>query len=129
MSRGRSVHPATSFQAARRRTSQTVAVMSSTASASSQPPSIHWNGQNRLPGWYQLPEQGTGWFTVAIGGTLLAAGNLADNRAHHWPVWLFWLLIVVMLIAAVLNTAIRMSGGQRARRSAGVEPAPAAEPH
>ena len=38
-------------QAARRRTSQTVAAMSSTDSASSQPPSIHWKGQNRLPGW------------------------------------------------------------------------------
>jgi hypothetical protein len=38
-------------QAARRRTSQTVAAMSSTDSASSQPPSIHWNGQNRLAGW------------------------------------------------------------------------------
>jgi hypothetical protein len=37
-------------QAARRRTSQTVAAMSSTDSASSQPPSIHWNGQNRLVG-------------------------------------------------------------------------------
>jgi Methyltransferase domain len=37
-------------QAARRRTSQTVAAMSSTDSASSQPPSIHWNGQNRLTG-------------------------------------------------------------------------------
>jgi hypothetical protein len=37
-------------QAARRRTSQTVAAMSSTESASSQPPSIHWKGQNRLPG-------------------------------------------------------------------------------
>jgi hypothetical protein len=29
-----------------------VAAMSSTDSASSQPPSIHWKGQNRLPGWY-----------------------------------------------------------------------------
>jgi DNA-binding FadR family transcriptional regulator len=38
-------------QAARRRTSQTVAAMSSTDSASSQPPSINWNGQNRLAGW------------------------------------------------------------------------------
>ncbi|MFZ0192797.1 MAG: aminoglycoside phosphotransferase family protein [Streptosporangiaceae bacterium] len=38
-------------QAARRRTSQTVAAMSSTDKASSQPPSIHWNGQKRLPGW------------------------------------------------------------------------------
>ena len=37
-------------QAARRRTSQMVAAMSSTDSASSQPLSIHWNGQNRLAG-------------------------------------------------------------------------------
>ena len=51
-----SLHPLqvpspTGPQAARRRTSQTVAAMSSTDSASSQPPSIHWNGQNRLAGW------------------------------------------------------------------------------
>jgi hypothetical protein len=39
------------IQAARRRTSQTAAPISSTDSASSQPPSIHWNGQNRLTGW------------------------------------------------------------------------------
>jgi hypothetical protein len=38
-------------QAARRRTSHTVTAMSSTESASRQPPSIHWNGQNRLAGW------------------------------------------------------------------------------
>jgi hypothetical protein len=38
-------------QAARRWTSQMVAAMSSTDSASSQPPSIHWNGQNRVAGW------------------------------------------------------------------------------
>jgi hypothetical protein len=38
-------------QAARRPTSQTVAAMSSTDSAISQPPSSHWNGQNRVTGW------------------------------------------------------------------------------
>ena len=38
-------------QAARRRTSQMVAAMSRADSASSQPPSIHWKGQNRLAGW------------------------------------------------------------------------------
>jgi hypothetical protein len=38
------------LQAARRPTTQTVTAMSSTDSASSQPPSIHWNGQNRLAG-------------------------------------------------------------------------------
>jgi hypothetical protein len=39
------------YQVARRRTSQMVAAVSSMESASSHPPSIHWNGQNRLPGW------------------------------------------------------------------------------
>jgi hypothetical protein len=43
--------PSAGGQVGRRRTSQTAAAMSSTDSASSQPPSIHWNGQNRLPGW------------------------------------------------------------------------------
>jgi hypothetical protein len=38
------------LQAARLRTSQTVAAMRRRDSASSQPPSIHWNGQNRLAG-------------------------------------------------------------------------------
>jgi hypothetical protein len=37
---------------ARRWTSQTVVVMRSRESASTQVPSIHWNGQNRLAGWY-----------------------------------------------------------------------------
>jgi hypothetical protein len=39
------------FHTARRWTSQTVAAISSADSARSQPPSIHWNGQNRLAGW------------------------------------------------------------------------------
>jgi len=38
-------------QVARRRTSQTVTAMSSADSASSQPASIHWKGQNRAAGW------------------------------------------------------------------------------
>jgi hypothetical protein len=65
----------------------------------------------------------TGWFTVAVGATLLAAEQtwqVIDR--HRWPVWLFWLLIIVMLGASVLNTAVRMirseqvagSGGQQA---------------
>jgi hypothetical protein len=28
-----------------------ITAMSSADAASSQPPSIHWNGQNRLAGW------------------------------------------------------------------------------
>jgi uncharacterized membrane protein YhhN len=70
----------------------------------------------------------TGWFTVAAGATLLAAGETWQVVGRHgWPVWLFWLLIVVMLAAAVLNTAVRLISDQRTRRPAGSGPAPAAE--
>ena len=51
----------------------------------------------------------TGWFTVAIGATLLGAEqtwHLVEQ--HHWPGWVFWLVLVVMIGLAVLNTALRM---------------------
>jgi len=41
-----------SHYAARRWTNQTAVPMRSRESANSQPPSIHWKGQNRLAGWY-----------------------------------------------------------------------------
>jgi len=47
---------------------------------------------------------------VAIGATLLAIDQtwqVIDR--YHWPMWLFWLLIVLMLGASVLNTALRMN--------------------
>jgi hypothetical protein len=52
----------------------------------------------------------TGWFTVALGASLLGAGQtwLITGR-YEWPVWLFWLLLVVMLGLSVLYTALRMS--------------------
>jgi len=70
----------------------------------------------------------TGWFTVAAGATLLAAGETWQITKHYgWPAWLFWLLIAIMLTVALLNTAVWMISEEHARRSAGAEPAPAAE--
>jgi hypothetical protein len=70
----------------------------------------------------------TGWFTVAGGAALLAAAETWQITEYYgWPVWLCWLLIVVMLTAAVLNTAVRMIGDQRMRRSGAAEPGPTAE--
>ena len=64
----------------------------------------------------------TGWFTVAIGAALLAAEQTWQLiERHHWPGWLFWPLIVVMLGASVLNTALRMSRDERAAGS-GAQP-------
>jgi hypothetical protein len=37
-------------------------------------------------------------------------------RCHGWPGWLFWLRVVVMLAAAVLNTAVQMISDARTRR-------------
>jgi hypothetical protein len=39
------------IQTARRRTIQTVTAINNTDGASSQPPSVHWNDQNRLAEW------------------------------------------------------------------------------
>ena len=69
-----------------------------------------------------------GWFTVAAGATLLAAGQTCQIVQHYgWPVWLFWLLIAVMLTAAVLNTAVLMISGTHTRHAGGTKSAPAAE--
>lgn len=64
----------------------------------------------------------TGWFTVAGGATLLAAGE-TWRLVHHygWPAWLFWLLVVVMLMVAVLNTAVQMINAARDRQASGAE--------
>jgi len=61
----------------------------------------------------------TGWFTVALGATLLAAEQTWQVIDRHgWPGWLFWPLIIVMLGASVLNTALRMIHDQRAAGTA-----------
>jgi hypothetical protein len=66
----------------------------------------------------------TGWYTVASGAFLLAAGETWEVTRHYdWPVWVFWALMVVMLLACLLNTAIRMIGDHRSRPSARAEPA------
>jgi hypothetical protein len=74
-----------------------------------------------------LQSKSAGWFTVAAGATLLAAGETWQIVRHYsWHVWVFWLLVAVMLAAAVLNTAVLMTGDGHMRHAAAAEP-PAAE--
>ena len=89
-----------------------------------------WTRRFRAATWAQLSgvqreqlssfrNKATGWFTVAAGALLLAAGETWQvTRDRGWPVWVFWLLAVAMLLAAVLNTAVRMIGDAQSRRSA-----------
>jgi hypothetical protein len=61
----------------------------------------------------------TGWFTVAFGAALLAAEQTWQViERQHWPAWLFWILIIVMLGVSVLNTALRMTHGRAAGSAA-----------
>jgi hypothetical protein len=56
----------------------------------------------------------TGWFTVALGAALLTAEQTWQVISRYrWPAWLFWFLIIVMLGASVLNTALRMIHDER----------------
>jgi hypothetical protein len=57
----------------------------------------------------------TGWFTVSLGAALLAIDETWQLVSRqHWPAWLFWLLIIVMLGVSVLNTALRMIRDEQA---------------
>jgi len=70
----------------------------------------------------------TGWCTVAAGALLLAAGESWQiTRRYDWSGWVFWLLVAVMLVGCLLNTAIRMISGHHARTPpvAGAVPGPA----
>jgi hypothetical protein len=57
----------------------------------------------------RFQSKATGWFTVAAGAALLAAGDTWHVvQQYGWPVWLFWLLVAVMLVVAVVPTAIQV---------------------
>lgn len=51
---------------------------------------------------------------MALGALLLAAEQTWHVvESHDWPAWLFWLLLIVMLGASVLNTTLRMIRDQQ----------------
>jgi glyoxylate carboligase len=50
-----------------------------------------------------------GWLVVASGGFLLAVKETWEFiDLLHWPVWVFWALIVVMTILAISNAVRRV---------------------
>jgi hypothetical protein len=85
-----------------------------------RPPSAWW--WLLPPVMYVLRRRWNTAFRQAVGETWQVI------ERHSWPVWLFWLLIVVMLAVSMLNTAARTISQQHTRHPAGAEPASAAEP-
>lgn len=51
----------------------------------------------------------TGWWLVALGALLIASKETWELiEIYHLPTWLFWVAVVVLLVLAGLNTALRM---------------------
>ena len=56
----------------------------------------------------------TGWFIVAAGALLLATKETWELvEQFEWPVWLFWVLVVVVFILCVANAAARMNNSNK----------------
>jgi hypothetical protein len=54
----------------------------------------------------------TGWFTVAAGAFLIALKETFELvELYELPLAVYWITVVVLSIAAISNTAIRMSRG------------------
>lgn len=62
-----------------------------------------------------LIDTASGWLFVGLGGLLIAVKETWELTEHHeWPLAAFVVLIVVMLVLTVANTALRV------KRSAGM---------
>jgi hypothetical protein len=55
----------------------------------------------------------TGWLLVGAGGLLIATKETWELREHfEWPVWIFWVLCVVMAVLCLANAGRRMERSQ-----------------
>lgn len=64
-----------------------------------------------------------GWLVVATGGFLLAVKETWELVEDiHFPQWVFWVLIVVMPIAAIANSAVRSTNTRKLLEPEAVRP-------
>jgi hypothetical protein len=55
-----------------------------------------------------------GWVIVALGGYLIAAKETWELiQDLHWSDWVFWVLVVVLPIAAIANTAFKGNDSEK----------------
>ena len=63
-----------------------------------------------MVGLVSYMNKATGWFYVAAGAFLIALKETDELvEGHEWPTAVFWVLVVVMLGIAAVNTAFWMS--------------------
>ncbi|MFC4946143.1 hypothetical protein [Pseudonocardia sp. GCM10023141] len=63
---------------------------------------------DQLDGLFSYVNKATGWFFVAGGAALIAVKETWELvELSEWPHALFWVLIVVMPLLCVVNTAVR----------------------
>ncbi|WP_305788709.1 hypothetical protein [Symbioplanes lichenis] len=56
----------------------------------------------------------TGWLLVGLGGLLIAAKETWELCEHYEAeTWVFWVLVVVALLAALANAGLRMRRGRQ----------------
>ena len=63
-----------------------------------------------LSGWVSFINKATAWLYVAAGAFLIALKETWELvEGHHWPTWVFWVLVVLMAGLAAANTAVRIN--------------------
>ena len=63
-----------------------------------------------MANWLSFMNKATAWFYVASGAYFIALKETYELvEGHEWPIWVFWVLVVVMAGIATGNTAVRMS--------------------
>lgn len=62
----------------------------------------------------QFLNKATGWFIVAAGALLLATKETWELvQQFEWPLWLFWVLVVVVFALCVANAVVRMNNSNK----------------
>ena len=71
-------------------------------------------GPRQLEQTVSFLNKASGWMTVAAGAFLIAIKETFEVvELFEWPIAVFWVLVVVIPVLCVGNTAIRMKRSQQ----------------
>lgn len=76
-------------------------------------------GPEQVAALVSYVHKATGWLLVGSGGLLLAVKETWElHEREGWPIWLFWVLVVVVPVLAAANAAVRVQRGRAVLGSA-----------